>query len=165
MSKEQVTSFADLGPYKSFRNGDLETYNGEFDHQKRNVQFFFNVSGLNRIEVNMYEGGDLKQATEAFQSTYTILNRDYGDLTANGFELPIPRDALRVALAAATKVQEGNKVQIAPIIQDAELHVSSTFRQNEVAGYLFYFVVIYLDPPNRRDMPMVPPLLAKPPGN
>jgi len=30
MSKSQVNSLKEFGPYKSFSNGDLETYNGRF---------------------------------------------------------------------------------------------------------------------------------------
>ncbi len=41
MTKDQVASFKQFGPYKSFSNGDLETYNGIFRGRKENVQFYF----------------------------------------------------------------------------------------------------------------------------
>jgi hypothetical protein len=34
MTKEQVASFEQFGPYKSFKNGDLETYNGIYRGRK-----------------------------------------------------------------------------------------------------------------------------------
>jgi hypothetical protein len=56
MSPQEVTSQVDAGPYKSFTNGDLETYNGLFDGHKENVQFFFKEGRLVRIGVYLYEG-------------------------------------------------------------------------------------------------------------
>ena len=165
MTKEQVTGIVDRGPYKSFSNGDLETYNGEFHGQKRNVQFFFNVSGLNRIEINMYEGQELDQAIAAFETVYVGMNREYGDLKASGFDLPVPCDAHKAALAAGEKVEQGTKAQLAPILQNQDVVTFSSFRKSDVMGHTFYNVVIYLDPANRKDMPMVPPLLAKPPAH
>jgi hypothetical protein len=70
MSKDEVVGFSDFGPYKSFRNGDVETYNGLFDGRKGNVQFFFNDSGLRRIGVYEYEGKDGTLANAAWMRSY-----------------------------------------------------------------------------------------------
>ena len=43
MTPQEVMAFADYGPYRSFSNGDLETFTGLFDGKKENVQFFFKV--------------------------------------------------------------------------------------------------------------------------
>lgn len=165
MTKEQVASFEQFGPYKSFKNGDLETYNAEFDKQKRNVQFFFNVSGLNRIEINLYEARDRDQATAAFRGACEYLRREYGEIKAFYFDLPPNCDCAKAAEAATAQIAVSGKAQLAPVKQPDDLHLFSSYRSNNVMGFTFYSVVLYLDPPNRKDMPMVPPLLAKPAGH
>ena len=61
MSKSEVSSFKDFGPYKEFPNGDLETFNGRFHGRKENVQFFFVNGRLQRIGVYLFEGKDSKK--------------------------------------------------------------------------------------------------------
>jgi hypothetical protein len=78
MTKEQVTSFKQFGPYKSFRNGDLETYNGIYRGHKENVQFFFVNNRLVRIGVYLWEGRDPRQGISAWRRVYDIFQKDYG---------------------------------------------------------------------------------------
>ena len=78
MSKEQVKSFKQFAPYKTFSNGDLETYKGIYKGRKENVQFFFGPRGLQRIGIYIFEGKDAKKAAAAFQRAYAILQQDYG---------------------------------------------------------------------------------------
>lgn len=163
MTKEQVASFKEFGPYKTFSNGDLETYNGEFDHEKRNVQFFFNVSGLNRIEINMYEGQASAEAGRAIERVAEYYRRACGEIKASGFDLPAGEDAHKIAESAIAALDTKAKVQVIPVNQPADLRTFSSFRRNEILGRVYYSVVLYLDPPNRKDMPMVPDLLARPP--
>ncbi len=58
MSKAEAVSFKQFGPYRQFSNGDLETFNGNFEGHKENVQFFFQNDRLIRIGVYLWEGKD-----------------------------------------------------------------------------------------------------------
>ena len=64
MSKGEVTSKAEFGPYREFKNGDVETYNGLFEGKKENVQFFFKAEQLRRIGIYLYEGKNLQLAVK-----------------------------------------------------------------------------------------------------
>src|SRR4030095_10845803 len=74
----KVVSFAAFGPYRTFKNGDVETFNGRFHGHKENIQFFFDRTGLCRIGVYMYEGKDVKQGIPAWRRAYELLQKDYG---------------------------------------------------------------------------------------
>jgi hypothetical protein len=78
MSKAKVVSFKEFGPYKYFKNGDAETFNGTFHGHKENIQFFFDKTGLRRIGVYLYEGKDVKQAIATCRRAYELLENDYG---------------------------------------------------------------------------------------
>ena len=67
MTKAEVASFKEFGPYKDFSNGDLETFNGRFHGRKENVQFFFDGGRLRRVGVYLGEGTDSKKAVATFQ--------------------------------------------------------------------------------------------------
>src|SRR6266568_9224430 len=67
MTKAEVASFKEFGPYKEFSNGDLETFNGRFHGRKENIQFFFQDGRLHRIGIYLGEGTDPKKAVSAFQ--------------------------------------------------------------------------------------------------
>ena len=81
MSKSDVMGFSKFGPYKSFSNGDLETYNGIYDGKKQNIQFFFNAKGLHRISVYLYEGKDIDDARAMWRQAYESLMKKYGICT------------------------------------------------------------------------------------
>src|SRR6267143_533594 len=80
MTKEQVASFKQFGPYKSFSNGDLETYNREFLGKKENVQFFFVNNKLVKIGVYLGEQLDQRKALPIVKRASAILERDFGKL-------------------------------------------------------------------------------------
>src|SRR5439155_762878 len=82
MTKEQVASFKQFGPYKSFKNGDLETYNGIFRAHKENVQFFFRNGRLVRIGVYLYEGEDKQKVAAMFTRVYRFLEKEIGRRSA-----------------------------------------------------------------------------------
>ncbi len=81
MTPAQVARFKDSGPYRTFSNGDLETFNGRLHGRKHNVQFYFQNGRLRRIAVNFGEGTDRKKAVAACQQLYELLQRDYGGVT------------------------------------------------------------------------------------
>ena len=67
MAKEQVASFKRFGPYRTFSNGDLETFKGVYRGQKHNVQFYFENDRLIRIAVSLGEGTDRDKAIATFR--------------------------------------------------------------------------------------------------
>lgn len=149
MSKAQVRSFERYGPYRSFTNGDLETYGGIYDERKENVQFFFDNDKLRRIGVYLYEGTDPEAAREVWRQAYESLTRKYGKIETPGVVVkpgtnPADSEALSVAAAAALIFSE--KVQMAPVNQPSDMFVFSSFFRRDVQGSRYYWVVINLDP-------------------
>lgn len=162
MSKDEVKAISQFGPYKSFRNGDLEIQAYEFDRRQRNVQFYFDERGLNRIEINYYEDREPAQATAAFRDVCEYYRREYGQVEARFIEHSQETDCTKIAEAATAQVDKTGKAQIAPRGPSGDLRTFSSYRINNVMGIKFYSVVLYLDPLNRDTMPRVPALLAKP---
>src|SRR5256714_11579070 len=72
MTKQQIKSIGQFGPYKSFKNGDLETYNGIYRGHKENVQFYFEKDRLVRIGVYLYESEDKQKAAAMFARVYRL---------------------------------------------------------------------------------------------
>ena len=110
MTKAEVASFKEFGPYKEFSNGDLETFNGRFHSRKENIQFFFDGGRLRRIGVYLGEGTDSKKAVATFQRAYEVLQQDSaGDIF--GLHLDVrpenPPTAEFAALARYTRPSRG----------------------------------------------------------
>src|SRR5215216_2474127 len=80
MTKAEVASFKEFGPYKTFANGDLETFNGRYHGRKQNIQFFFEGGRLRRIGVYFGETTDSKKAVAMFERAYRALEQDYGKI-------------------------------------------------------------------------------------
>ena len=152
MSPQEVTSQVDAGPYKSFTNGDLETYNGLFDGRKENVQFFFKDGKLNRIGVYLYEGEDIKAASKVWATTYRALKAKYGAVELPDVIFDPPTAAPepdRVGIVAAGNVQVTGKSQMAPFNQPSDAFVFASFRRDNPAGRVTYYVTVMYDPPHR----------------
>lgn len=150
MSAEQVLAETDFGPYKSFSNGDLETYAGTFGGNKENVQFYFKGGKLVRMLVSRYEGKDIKEAAHVFGETYRILRSMYGlietpDVLTNQPGREIEPETL--AAASAPQVDLLGKAQIAPVKQPGNAFVFSSFAREPVQGETYYYVRVVYDPP------------------
>jgi hypothetical protein len=109
MSKSQVTSFKEFGPYRPFANGDLETYGRSFHGRKANVQFFFQGDRLRRIGVYLYEGTDPKGGIPAWRFAYESLQKDYGkilmpDIRVGPHSDPVNAEVLAISAAVNTDV-------------------------------------------------------------
>jgi len=78
MSQEEVLAVAECGPYKSFSNGDLETFSGVFDGKEENFQFFFSEKRLRRIGVYLYEGQDPKVGAKVWLALHGTMTRFFG---------------------------------------------------------------------------------------
>jgi len=149
MSKLQVASFKEFGPYKSFSNGDLETNNGRFHGRKTNVQLFFQGERLVRIGVYLYEGTDPKGGIPAWRSAYEALQKDYGrvempDIHVSDKSEPVNADVL--AIAAAANADVTGKTQMAPAKQPPDARVFASFPTAMVQGRKWYYVYIMYDP-------------------
>ncbi|WP_157971415.1 hypothetical protein [Dyella sp. C9] len=150
MTPEQVSAFQVYGPYKSFRNGDLETYAGIFNDRKENVQFFFRDGRLARIGIYLYEGQDAKEAAATWGRAYATLKSMFGEMELPGLQLSgegdIPPEA--VGAAAGANVGMGNKMQMAPMHQGADKFVFGSFWRASVQGHMFYYVTVMYEPPH-----------------
>lgn len=150
MTKEQVASFKQFGPYRTFKNGDLETFKGVYRGQRHNVQFYFETNRLIRIAVSLGEGTDRDKAIATFRQAYDILQKDYGSVkipelhVARGSE-PVPVDAMAIAAAANAFVT--GHTHIVPVKQPRDMRVSGQIMSWITSGERLYGVVIDFDPP------------------
>ncbi|WP_430390673.1 hypothetical protein [Dyella sp. 20L07] len=152
MTPQEVKAFTNYGPYKSFGNGDLETYAGLFDGRKENVQFFFKDGKLARIGVYLYEGQDIKAAADVWGKTYKSLKEKFGEIELPDIRVVSGDAALTaevVAAAAGANVSATGKSQMAPRKQTSDVFLFASFRREEVMGQPFYYVTVYYDPPRR----------------
>jgi hypothetical protein len=151
MTPDQVTAFADFGPYKSFRNGDLETFAGVYQGHKENVQFFFRNGRLARIGIYLYEGQDAKAAAQVWLRTYQQMKAEFGAMELPWLKTTTPAAGLPVealAAAAGANAEATGKSQMAPVVQPADKFVYANFFRSDVQGHAFYFVTVFYDPPH-----------------
>lgn len=144
MSAQEIREVSSHGPYKSFSNGDLETYNGDFGGRKENVQFFLKDNRLWRIGVYTYEGIDISVASQAWSHTYQTLQSLYGPV-----ETPNYQGATPEALEASAReiVAGGGKAQMAPLKQPDGAFVFSSFASYTHDGTTYYTVTVNYDRP------------------
>lgn len=103
MSREEVTSHQDLGPYQDVRvTGGVETANAKFAGHTVNTSFVFDDAGLAFIQVWNYEGEDWKKAQGAVLEVFDYFSERYGGVTVPGVEVngseTLDRGALAVVL-------------------------------------------------------------------
>jgi hypothetical protein len=150
MTPEEVKALADYGPYKSFSNGDLETYAGVFNGHKENVQFFFKDGKLVRLGIFLYEGQDIKAAAGVWGQTYEVLREKFGAIELPDIHVESVGTELApsvVAAAAGANVDAVGKSQMAPFKQPSDIFVFASFRRENVQGKMFYYVTVNYDPP------------------
>jgi hypothetical protein len=152
MTKAEVVSFKEFGPYKTFSNGDLETFNGRFQGRKENIQFFFVKNRLHRIEVNLFEGVGAKKAIAACERAYEALQHDYGKVEVpamiNRGGKASPPVAVGDGMIANAMVT--GKTQMAPVLQPKDKFLFVSVRCLSLAGNKFFSVVLFIDPPAPR---------------
>jgi hypothetical protein len=151
MSKSEVVSFSEFGPYKNFKNGDVETFNGKFHGHKENIQFFFKNGRLVRIGIYLWEGRDPKQGIPVWQKAYGLLEKDYGKLEMPDIQALPGSDsptAEVLAIAAATHADMLGRTEMAPIKQPADMRVFARFMADQPLGQgKTYVIAILLDSP------------------
>lgn len=145
MSKTDVTNQVDFGPYKSFENGDVETFNGIFNGHKENIQFFFEKGSLKRIGAYLYEGNDVKQATTAWKKAYSYLKTSYGEIEVPGITSNKQPSLDVLAIAVGANTDATGKTQMAPVKQPSDMFVFSNFIRHDIEGKPYYYVMVYLD--------------------
>jgi hypothetical protein len=149
ISKAEVVSFKQFGPYKQFSNGDLETFNGIFEGRKENIQFFFRNDRLIRIGVYLWEGKDPKKGASVFERVYDLLRRKYGKIAL--LEMTGPPGSQHptgstITIPGAAKKDLTEKTQIFPLKQPADMRVSAKFMSYYAREGKSYAVAIFLDP-------------------
>lgn len=148
MSQEQVRSVSACGPYKSFSNGDLETYRGVFAGRERNFQFFFSDGRLRRIGVYTYEGEDAEAAVRAYLQLYKEVSSLFGKVETPGYTGPdlIGPNGETTFLSSVSKLlASSGKVQMAPYSQPKEAFVFSSVMRREIERKTHYYVVLYFN--------------------
>ncbi|RXR06099.1 hypothetical protein [Pseudoxanthomonas composti] len=149
MAQEEVLAVAECGPYKSFSNGDLETFSGVFDGKEENFQFFFSEKRLRRIGVYLYEGQDPKVGAKVWLALHGTMTRFFGPLETPGNFSPAASEAAAASFEAkALEMVDGSgKTQMAPLAQPEDKAVFSSYMRREVNGENYYYVVLYFDSP------------------
>jgi hypothetical protein len=147
MTKAEVASFKEFGPYKNFSNGDLETFNGKFHGRKENIQFFFDNGRLRRIGVYLGEGTDPKKAAATFQRAYELLQQDYGkievpEMKVTGGGTPPPTV---IAVGALANADVTGKTQMAPVHQPKDMFVFASAYRYYVRGAKWFSIAIMFD--------------------
>jgi len=147
MSPEEVTGVTECGPYKSFSNGDLETYKGVFDGEEQNFQFYFVDKRLRRIGISLYEGKDPVAGAKKWLALYGTMSRLFGRLETpgNGSPAASEKAAASFEANALKMVRDPGKTQMAPLVQPKDAFIFSSYMRHEVNGEQYYYVVLYLD--------------------
>ena len=149
MSSSQVASFKKYGPYKTFANGDLETYSRPFHGHKVNVQFFFSGGHLQRIAVFLYEGTDPKGGIPAWRAAYEALQKDYGRIISPNIRVSPSSESLNPeihAVVAAANADATGESRMMPAKQPPGMHVFARLFTGNVEGKKWYYMNIVYDP-------------------
>lgn len=147
MSQEQVIAITECGPYKSFKNGDLETYKGIFDGKEENFQFFFDDKKLRRIGVYLYEGTDPEAGVARWLALHATLSKLFGDIETPSYDGPADVATHRALFRAKALelVKDKGKAQMSPLTQAKNAFVFSSFARHDITGGVQYVVVLYID--------------------
>lgn len=153
MTHKQVLTVDAYGPYRSFKNGDLETYNAVFDGHFQNFQFYFKNDRLHRISIVIYEGPDLIAAGNAWGKLYDAMKRNLGRIETPENAPPVtanPASMKTFIAKAQALVKSGGKAQMAPMKQPTDAFSFASFGSYEVQGTKMYHATIYFDRPTAR---------------
>ena len=149
MTKEQVASFKQFGPYKNFSGGDLETYNREYHGKKENVQFYFVNDKLVKIGVYLGEQLDQHKALPVVKRAAAILENDYGRLESPEITVPPSGgkfDADVFAAIAVTNATMQGKTHFRGGRQPKDMEVWATIMTVPNIGKNNLAVVIFFQP-------------------
>ncbi len=137
MSRAEVASVKEAGPYKDFSNGDVETFNGRFGGRKENIQFFFQGDRLRRIGVYMFQGTDPQKGIPAWQRAYERLQKDYGKVALPDLQVAPKSDPVGpqvLAIAAAAHADATGQTLRMPAKQPNDIGILGRFWTANVQG-------------------------------
>jgi stress response protein YsnF len=149
MTKEQVASFKQFGPYRSFSNGDLETYNGVYRGQKRNAQFYFQNNKLVKIMVSLGESTSRDKTIQSFRQAYAILEKDYGKVVVPEIHVGKGSETVNaevLGIAAAANASLTGYTHINPVNQPRDMHVWGTVASTIIGNKRWFYVWIMFEP-------------------
>lgn len=98
MSKEQVLSFVDQGPYADTASGGSEAAGAKFRDQKVGASFVFASTGLSSIQVKVYEGSDWQKAVTAVLGVFDHFKASWGGANAKDLADNPSRDEMDLIL-------------------------------------------------------------------
>ncbi len=168
MSKADVQAVAEFGPYTPVASTEgLETKQGPFKGEARNVSFIFGLGGLSQIQIWVYEGRSYDEAVQQFHRAYEHLYENFGpvhqdgnpwpaDLTAEIFSSRIPPEYRPTSSPEKflEELQSKGSVQVETLklhlhpqkpVKGADVHVS--FLHSPRLG--FYWVFLYYKIPEQ----------------
>ena len=144
MSRDEVKAVKDNGPYKPVRvTGGIETANGIFDGERRNVAFVFAENGtVNKIQVWAYEGSSEKDALKNWYRVYQYYTKLYGTVESPTLGFPPAVDEHEFLkrsreLLGSAPIGTPAKMQMAPRPMPPDAKVFATFFRTPV-GYTIF---------------------------
>jgi hypothetical protein len=165
MSKEQVTAFAEQGPYTDIAGGGLETAAGKFKDKKVATSFTFANATLRSMVVKVYEGTEWRKAETATLDVYDYFKANYGGANVKDTADNPDRDALDLLLRQTLGTAEDMNKRFAPNGQYFLQTFDMIPRRQPAEGRLhcqwiydgkrnMFTIVLYLDLPSapKRDV-------------
>jgi hypothetical protein len=129
MSREQVRSFAEYGPYEPVAvTGGLETHNALLSGERKNVSFVFDDQGVAYIQVWEYEGSDYESAKRAVLEVFDSFVASYGGAEIPGIDVSGPSGLDRGAM----------EVVLSRVLGTAREIAQKTAKEQKAAMVLFF---------------------------
>ena len=145
MSRDDVKKFKEFEPFLDVRvTGGIETPNGKWNGERKNISFVFDDSGLAMIQIWAYEGRDEKSAVKEFVKVLKYFKAHCGDV-----ESPVITEVNTISPGEFEKKvysilgsdkYVNVKIQIRPVLQGEGTEVFCSFFRHHQHGY---FVFIY----------------------
>lgn len=151
MKPEEVQAVSAHGPYTPvYSTGGLETKNGPFRGETRNVSFVFGPAGLYHLQIWAYEGKDFDEAAKEFFGVYRHLVETFGPVHNDGEPWPADLDlealkscipqSFRQGAAAPGEFIEKLQAQGSTQLQMLKLHLHP---QQPIEGAVVYGSLLY----------------------
>jgi hypothetical protein len=121
MSRQEVQAVKNTSPTRPVTlTGGIETPNGIFDGEKRNVAFVFDSNGaVNKIQVWVYEGRSEAEALASWYRVYKYYAKIHSEVESPALHLPPAVDEAEFlnrsrSLLGSTALGQAAKMQMAP---------------------------------------------------
>jgi hypothetical protein len=149
MSRGEVQALAEYGPYKPVRaTGGVETANGAFDGEKRNVAFTFDAKGsMDKIQVWAYEGRSEADAMAQWWRVYRYYQKTYGQVESPALGMPLEVNEAALtertrAVFASVPPPYSATVQMAPQPMPDGAKVFASFSRGPMGLYFIFVNVL-----------------------